>query len=84
LAKQREYTRKHIDSVASEKDILENISLEILVKIGYKIHTARNILRRSILLWNLIDSWYRGRVYSGGEEIVLVRNRDEASSGGSD
>ena len=84
MKKDEERAKKHIDSVAYEKNLLNNISIESLIKLGYKVYEARNLVKVSILLWNIIDSWYRSRVYSGSRKPILIREGDEASSGGSE
>ena len=84
MKKDEEHARRHVDSVAHEKNLLNNISIESLIKMGYKVYEARNLVKISILLWNIIDSWYRNRIYSGSEKPILVREGDEASSDGSE
>jgi len=84
LKKNEECIKRHIDSVAYEKNLLNNISVESLIKLGYSAYEARNLVKVSILLWNIIDSWYRSRVYSGSGKPILIRKGDDASSGGSE
>ncbi len=62
----------HIDSIVNEKDILYNISCSGLLNIGYSVYQARTRVRLSTLLWNIIDSWYRSRLYRGStrEDII--------------
>lgn len=84
MEKDEEKTKRHIDSIVHEKNLLKNISMESLIKIGYSVYEARNLVKTSILLWNIIDAWYRSRVYRGSSKLVLIRKGDEASSGGSE
>ncbi len=67
----------HLDDIARELKRMEDIALKSLTKLGANISEARDIIRLSRLLWNIIDSWYRDKVYRGEIRGFLKVDRDE-------
>ena len=72
---------KHIDDVARELRFMEEISLKALIKMGLNIIDARNVVRLSRLLKNILDLWYRDKVYRGEARSFLGRNISENRRG---
>ncbi|MCD6489047.1 MAG: hypothetical protein J7K21_07495 [Desulfurococcales archaeon] len=60
--KKKDYTG-HIGVVARELNTIEDICLKSLVSLGIDIYKSRILVRVSSILWNLVDSWYRNKVY---------------------
>ncbi len=55
---------RHITDIARELDDAEKIALEALKSQGFDIMHIRNLIRLSKLVRNIVDSWYREKIYS--------------------
>lgn len=65
----RSYAR-HIVSLVRELNYLEKLSIETLKSLGYDERQAKDIIRLSKFLKNIVDSWYRGRIYGGNRPVI--------------
>ncbi|WFO76198.1 hypothetical protein J4526_05035 [Desulfurococcaceae archaeon MEX13E-LK6-19] len=55
---------RHITDIVRELDDAEKIALEALKSQGFDMMYIRNLIRLSKLVRNIVDSWYREKIYS--------------------
>ncbi len=73
-----------IAGIVSEKEQLTNIAITGLKNIGYSDLDAKNKVKTIQLLWNIIDSWYRSKVYGGLDNTKVIRLLGMKDSGGTE
>lgn len=61
----------HVSNIAKELDDAEKVSVEALLFQGLDVMTIRNMVRLSKLVRNIVDTWYRERIYSSNRPRIL-------------
>ncbi len=64
---------RHVESIVWEREKAFEIAVNGLASLGYSRARAHLLARTSILLWNIVSSWYKSRLYSSREEVMKAR-----------